>query len=175
VSTTSDLCGQVALPLSPVASGRPTPDPDDPTWWKRWAACNGSDPAIFYPADVKRSGPETARFKAECLDMVVGGASPEDVALQMGCTAREIREWITKAGALDPNRRTANHCHASKRLAGHGRPGVEAAKAICRGCPVVGPCLDWAIANGELDGVWGCMDPEERRLEVRRRRRSTAA
>lgn len=50
---------------------------------------------------------------------------------------------------------------------------VEAAKAVCAGCPVVAECLAWALANPTLtdDGVWGGMGEVERRAELRRRRR----
>src|SRR5579859_3391524 len=34
---------------------------------------------------------------------------------------------------------------------------------ICRGCPVLGPCLAAALDSGECDGVWGATTPEDRR------------
>lgn len=50
----------------------------------------------------------------------------------------------------------------------------DRAKSLCATCPVRTPCLDHAIGHGETDGVWGGLDPAERRLEARRvRRRST--
>ena len=36
------------------------------------------------------------------------------------------------------------------------------AKRICRACPVVGPCLQWALDAREPYGVWGGMSVEER-------------
>lgn len=45
------------------------------------------------------------------------------------------------------------------------------AKAVCRRCPVSAECLAHAIEHGESDGVWGGLDPNERRLETRRIRR----
>ena len=35
------------------------------------------------------------------------------------------------------------------------------AKSICRACPVVGECLEWALDN-ERHGVWGGTTPDER-------------
>lgn len=36
-------------------------------------------------------------------------------------------------------------------------------KAICRLCPVKQECLDWAIENHEMHGVWGGKSERERR------------
>ena len=46
--------------------------------------------------------------------------------------------------------------------------GIEAAKAVCRRCPAVERCLQWALDTGEEHGVWGGMSEEERR-PIRRR------
>lgn len=40
---------------------------------------------------------------------------------------------------------------------------VDAAMALCRGCPVQGPCLAWALDAGDLHGVWGGTTARERR------------
>lgn len=37
------------------------------------------------------------------------------------------------------------------------------AKAVCRQCPVLGECLDWAMQTGQDAGVWGGMSEDERR------------
>ena len=37
------------------------------------------------------------------------------------------------------------------------------AKAICRTCPVMSPCLEAAIADREPHGVWGGLNEVERR------------
>jgi WhiB family redox-sensing transcriptional regulator len=49
---------------------------------------------------------------------------------------------------------------------------TEEAKAICRGCPVREPCLDYALDNRERDGVWGGATERERRRMIRQRRKS---
>jgi WhiB family redox-sensing transcriptional regulator len=46
---------------------------------------------------------------------------------------------------------------------------VVRAKAVCAGCPVRVPCLDFALDSGQDFGVWGGTTGEERRL-IRRRR-----
>ncbi|MEV4218326.1 WhiB family transcriptional regulator [Nonomuraea sp. NPDC049725] len=49
---------------------------------------------------------------------------------------------------------------------GPGRSQVERAKAICRGCPVRRPCLDYAISSRQAHGVWGGTDPDQRRALI---------
>ncbi|MFF7366554.1 WhiB family transcriptional regulator [Streptomyces tricolor] len=43
----------------------------------------------------------------------------------------------------------------------------EAARAICRGCPVSGPCGRFALASQQYYGVWGGYTETERRSAVR--------
>jgi WhiB family transcriptional regulator, redox-sensing transcriptional regulator len=38
------------------------------------------------------------------------------------------------------------------------------AKAVCASCPVSQQCLAWALRNGEIDGIWGGLDVDERRV-----------
>jgi WhiB family redox-sensing transcriptional regulator len=44
------------------------------------------------------------------------------------------------------------------------------AKAICTHCVVRQDCLTYAIAAGERYGIWGGLNPQERRAYVRTRR-----
>ncbi len=49
-----------------------------------------------------------------------------------------------------------------------GRNGVavdqiQAAKAICRSCPVQQPCLQFALETNQEAGIWGGTDEDERR------------
>jgi WhiB family redox-sensing transcriptional regulator len=39
---------------------------------------------------------------------------------------------------------------------------TTAAKRICRGCPVMAECLQYAVDNRETFGVWGGLSPRER-------------
>jgi WhiB family redox-sensing transcriptional regulator len=50
---------------------------------------------------------------------------------------------------------------------------IEQAKAVCARCSVVAECRAYALANPTLTdhGVFGGMSEDERRTEVRRRRR----
>ncbi|MFJ3600961.1 WhiB family transcriptional regulator [Streptomyces sp. NPDC090126] len=45
---------------------------------------------------------------------------------------------------------------------------AEGAKAVCRRCPVMEACLDWALESGQDHGVWGGTDENERRRIHRR-------
>jgi WhiB family redox-sensing transcriptional regulator len=50
------------------------------------------------------------------------------------------------------------------------RAQAEAAKKVCRRCPVRGMCLARALDNGQEAGIWGGMtEGERRRLQARRR------
>ncbi|MQA78544.1 MAG: WhiB family transcriptional regulator [Streptosporangiales bacterium] len=51
---------------------------------------------------------------------------------------------------------------------------IEEAKAVCRQCPVVESCLEWALSTGQDAGVWGAMSEDERRALKRQRIRSRA-
>lgn len=40
---------------------------------------------------------------------------------------------------------------------------VAAAKAVCATCPVASECLEYALGNAEVYGVWGGKSEDERR------------
>lgn len=40
---------------------------------------------------------------------------------------------------------------------------IEAAKAVCMGCPSRVPCLEFALSTNQDSGVWGATSEEERR------------
>ncbi|XAS74974.1 WhiB family transcriptional regulator [Dermatophilaceae bacterium Sec6.4] len=46
---------------------------------------------------------------------------------------------------------------------------VEDAKAVCRRCPVIGPCLEFAMETGQDEGIWGATTKDERRALKRQR------
>ncbi|MFI9721829.1 WhiB family transcriptional regulator [Streptomyces sp. NPDC052396] len=52
---------------------------------------------------------------------------------------------------------------------------TEEAKSVCRGCPVRGQCLRWALDHGQEHGVWGGTSEKERRLLHRARSRRLSA
>lgn len=39
---------------------------------------------------------------------------------------------------------------------------TEAARAVCRACPVVTTCRDYAIPQPGLEGIWGGLTPDQR-------------
>jgi WhiB family redox-sensing transcriptional regulator len=51
---------------------------------------------------------------------------------------------------------------------------IEEAKAVCRRCPVMETCLQWALESGQEAGVWGGMSEDERRAMKRRATRNRA-
>lgn len=46
---------------------------------------------------------------------------------------------------------------------------LSEAKAVCWRCPVKAECLEWALATGQDDGVWGGLSADERRATLRGR------
>ena len=61
---------------------------------------------------------------------------------------------------------------------GRGRSAqqqIEEAKAICRGCPSLEPCLAFALASRQYRGIWGGTSPEDRRRLTRGRLSSVAS
>jgi WhiB family redox-sensing transcriptional regulator len=51
---------------------------------------------------------------------------------------------------------------------------IEEAKAVCRRCPVLDQCLQWAFESGQDHGVWGGLSEDERRAMKRRAARKRA-
>ena len=47
------------------------------------------------------------------------------------------------------------------------------AQRVCAGCRVRQQCLDFAMRNGEMHGIWGGTTPEERQRARRQRTRRT--
>jgi WhiB family redox-sensing transcriptional regulator len=48
---------------------------------------------------------------------------------------------------------------------------TERAKAVCRRCPVLNACLEWALETKQDAGVWGGLTEDERRTLRRSRQR----
>jgi len=78
----------------------------------------------------------------------------------MTTTADNLAEWWSLAAcqSADPD------LFFPISVAGPARVQVERAKAVCAGCPVRSDCLRYALAAGPLQGVWGGLTEEERRL-----------
>jgi WhiB family redox-sensing transcriptional regulator len=51
---------------------------------------------------------------------------------------------------------------------------IDEAKQVCRRCPAIELCLQWALESGQDAGVWGGMSEDERRALKRRHARTKA-
>jgi WhiB family transcriptional regulator, redox-sensing transcriptional regulator len=45
---------------------------------------------------------------------------------------------------------------------------TKLAKAVCKGCPVIDQCLEYALVNRMDHGVWGGLNDRERKALLRR-------
>jgi WhiB family redox-sensing transcriptional regulator len=52
---------------------------------------------------------------------------------------------------------------------------IAQAKLICAACKVRQECLDFALAQNQLYGIWGGTTAEDRQRDRRRKRRAAAA
>lgn len=50
---------------------------------------------------------------------------------------------------------------------------AEEAKAVCRRCPVMALCAEWALEHRVHEGVWGGLTEAQRRNILRHRGRGT--
>ena len=80
-------------------------------------------------------------------------------------TADDAQDWRDSGACLDEDPELFFPV-------GHGLEAVmqaDDAKAVCRRCPVVMTCLEWALETRQPYGVWGGLD-ERQRFNVLRRR-----
>ena len=86
----------------------------------------------------------------------------------------ETREWLAGAACLGHDPAIFVPLPSDlRRLGYHDRDAgllEQEAKAVCRECPVVDDCLDYAMQVGNtLEGVWGGTSAVERRRRLRTR------
>jgi WhiB family transcriptional regulator, redox-sensing transcriptional regulator len=67
----------------------------------------------------------------------------------------EAMDWHTRAACV--------HADFGVFFPGYtAGPMIDRAKQICGGCPVRTRCLDWALSNGAVFGIWGGRTEAER-------------
>ena len=66
----------------------------------------------------------------------------------------ETRNWA--------NRAICRYLDTNDFFPGRGE-SVNIIKVVCKACPVVKPCLEYAMRNSERFGVWGGTSERERR------------
>ncbi|WP_308014158.1 WhiB family transcriptional regulator [Streptantibioticus parmotrematis] len=85
-------------------------------------------------------------------------------------TAARPRDWRDSAGCRDED----PELFFPIGNAGPALLQIDEAKAVCRRCPVMERCLQWALDTGETSGVWGGLAEAERRSMRRRASRDRA-
>ena len=100
-------------------------------------------------------------------------AQPSEVANPTFAEFEMIAQRVAKR-APDPDpdlswRRDASCRDTSPELffpigtTGQAIDQIEAAKAVCMGCPSRVPCLEFALGTNQDSGVWGATSEEDRR------------
>ena len=70
-----------------------------------------------------------------------------------------VQSWVERAACKGADPETFHHpSHAV----------LQQAKKVCLDCPVQMQCLNDALVRGDQFGVWGGMEPEERRRLMQR-------
>lgn len=118
------------------------------------------------------------------------GLTTAEIARALDCTTRTVQRCAVRAPteeadpAMTPTIPGGREAQAACRA--HDpelffpewylttRPEVRRAKAVCRSCPVLIECLEYALATHQNHGIWGGLTPSERR-RVRIRRESGVA
>lgn len=59
-------------------------------------------------------------------------------------------------------------CYIAKSEEGRFRR-IQVAKNICRSCPIVKECGDWALDTRQPFGIWGGMTERDRRVALKER------
>jgi WhiB family transcriptional regulator, redox-sensing transcriptional regulator len=88
----------------------------------------------------------------------------------MTTTADHLAEWWSLAACQHANPDLFFPISA----AGPAQAQIAGAKAVCAGCAVRRDCLRYALAAGPVQGVWGGMSEDERRLLRQREAKARA-
>lgn len=97
-------------------------------------------------AECRRAAAD-ARARVRASHRQTNETPPTDWMAQAACVGHPIELWF----------------------ADEGFSSYREARAICATCPVRLPCLDWAVTTQNNHGLWGGLNPTERR-RIRTRR-----
>ena len=142
--------------LRAQAAQRRTPQRPTPTVVPRRRRARARTPLTY--AERRRDAAETAAYRGE---------DPAELAAGADFVAELLRPPAWHADA---------RCRKWKHLSWYPERGqpVDELKAVCAGCPVREPCLEWALDAGEKFGIWGGKSERERRELRGQRRRGEA-
>ena len=103
-----------------------------------------------------------------------GGLTPACLRGSCTCDRGTCRSLVRLLEGLAPYPAWMTHARCAGRnpglwfpAPGDSRGHAQAAKRICRVCPVRAACLAWALQRRELHGIWGGLAPRERRALLR--------
>ena len=76
---------------------------------------------------------------------------------------QKVEDWQVKAACRGPQGTAVFFPPSNFERKDEKEDRESKAKAICRGCPVNKPCLEYAISIKELHGIWGGTNEAERK------------
>jgi WhiB family redox-sensing transcriptional regulator len=84
----------------------------------------------------------------------------------------ESWDWQLRGACRDVD--NAGFFYPERERGANRRRSEERAKTVCRACPVLSECREYALVTREPYGVWGAMTPLERRIELAAMQRTAA-
>lgn len=105
------------------------------------------------------------------------GLSALQIAAEYGFSSRTVHRWLKETEpVLEPQAPDLSEglCAQTDPELFHPLHGEDnsKAKAICRRCPIMEQCRDYAVDNLELSGIWGATSHRERHALAKKRRQS---
>jgi WhiB family redox-sensing transcriptional regulator len=93
------------------------------------------------------------------VELMGAYSSGSSCDLDLSFSIGSLPAWRNKAACLDAD----PELFFPSGSTGAALMQIEQAKAVCKQCPVMRECRQWALETGQQDGVWGGMSEEERR------------
>ena len=157
-------------------AGRDVPERHRERAWRPPGPARGSVGQLHRAVPARRRGVACAHQRSPLWERRLLGRPfrPRDPGLRLFCSEREAYAWPNqcfRVASTAPLRPAPNagcrvrraEAQGSGPTSTRGTSSNAPAKAVCSGCPVRVECLAYALAEPQLQGVWGGTSDTERR------------